>query len=143
MKLNLEDILKSLAWPLGLIAVFSAVLALFGVSLPLVLAIAVTMVGAQALISLLVDVLKWSGVVDDGTAGKWSAAFNLIGLIGIAVGLYLNPAFDFKALDAQFQTLAQFAVLIFAYVVQIAGSKRVHQLTTKGLGVTALSAPSA
>lgn len=143
MKLNLENILKSLAWPLGLIAVFSAVLALFGVSMDLVLAIAATMVGAQALISLLVDVLKWSGVVDDGTAGKWSAAFNLLGLVGIAVGLYLNPNFDFKALDAQFQTLAQFAVLVFAYVVQIAGSKRVHQLTVKGLGVTALSASSA
>jgi hypothetical protein len=136
MKLNLEDILKSLAWPLGLIAVFSAVLALFGVSLDLVLAIAVTMVGAQALISLLVDVLKWSGVVDDGTAGKWSAAFNLLGLVGIAVGLYLNPNFDFNALDAQFQILARFAVLVFGYVIQIAGSKRVHQLTAKGLGVS-------
>ena len=101
------------------------------------------MVGTQALISLLVDVLKWSGVVDDGTAGKWSAAFNLLGLAGIAVGLYLNPDFDFSALDAQFQILAQFAVLVFGYIVQIAGSKRVHQLTVRGLGVTALSASSA
>jgi hypothetical protein len=143
VKPNLESIVKALAWPLGLIAVFSAVLALFGVSLDMVIAIAVTMVGAQALISLLVDVLKWSGVVNDGTAGKWSAAFNLLGLAGIAIGLYLNPAFDFNALDVQFQTLAQFAVLIFGYIIQIAGSKRVHQLTVRGLGVTALSASSA
>lgn len=143
MKLNLESILKELAWPLGLIAVFSTVLALFGVDLNMVLAVAATMVGTQALISLLVDVLKWSGVVDDGTAGKWSAAFNLLGLAGIAVGLYLNPDFDFSALDAQFQILAQFAVLVFGYIVQIAGSKRVHQLTVRGLGVTALSASSA
>ena len=135
MKVSLEDLLKSLAWPLGLIAVFSAVLALFGVELSLVLAIAATMVGAQALISVLVDVLKWAGVVDDGTAGKWSAAFNLVGLAAIAVGLYFNRDFDFTALDIQLKTLAEFAVLVFGYIVQIAGSKRVHQLTAKGLGV--------
>lgn len=143
MKLNLESILKELAWPLGLIAVFSAVLALFGVELNMVLAIAVTMIGAQALISLLVDVGKWTGLVQDGTAGVWSAALNLLGLAGIAIGLYLNPAFDFGALDVQFQTLAQFGVLFFGYIVQIAGSKRVHQLIVRGLGVTALSASSA
>ena len=139
MKLNLNEILKALAWPLGLIAVFAAVMALFGVSLDMVLAIAATMVGVQALISLLVDVLKWTGVVNDGTAGVWQAAFNLIGLAGIAVALYLSPAFDFPALDAQFQTFAQFGVLIFGYIVQIAGSKRVHQLTVRGLGVSALT----
>lgn len=138
MKLNLNEILKALAWPLGLIAVFAAVLALFGVSLDMVQAIAITMVGAQMLISLTIDVLKWAGAVDDGTSGVWSAVLNLIGLAGIAVALYLSPTFDFPALDAQFQTFAQFGVLIFGYIVQIAGSKRVHQLTVKGLGVTAL-----
>jgi hypothetical protein len=143
VKLNLESILKALAWPLGLIAVFAAVLALFGVELNMVLTIALTMVGAQALISLLVDVLKWSGVVNDGTAGKWSAAFNLLGLLGIAIGLYVNPAFDFSQVDAQFMVLAQFLTLIFGYIIQVAGSKRVHQLTVQGLGVTGLSASSA
>jgi hypothetical protein len=143
VKLNLESILKSLAWPLGLIAVFSTVLALFGVDLNMVLAIAATMVGAQALISLLVDVGKWTGLVKAGNAGVWSAVFNLLGLAGIAIGLYLNPTFDFNALDVQFQTLAQFAVLVFGYIVQIAGSKRMHELTVKGLGVTALSQSSA
>ena len=140
MKPNLESILKALAWPLGLIAVFSAVLALFGVDLNMVLAIAVTMIGAQALISLLVDVGKWTGLVQDGTAGVWSAALNLLGLAGIAIALYLNPAFDFSALDAQFQTFAQFAVLVFGYIVQIAGTKRVHLLTVRGLAALRSSA---
>jgi hypothetical protein len=136
MKLNLESILKALAWPLGLIAVFSAVLAVFGVDLNMVLAIAVTMVGAQALISLLIDVGKWTGLVQGSTAGIWSAVLNLLGLAGIAIALYLNPNFDFSALDAQFKVFVQFAVLFFGYIVQIAGSKRVHELTVKGLGIT-------
>ena len=140
MKLNLENILKALAWPLGLIAVFSAVLALFGVNLNMVLATAITMIGAQALISLLVDVGKWTGLVQDGTAGVWSAAFHLLGLGGIAAGLYFNPAFDFPALDVQLQTIYQFLMLIFGYIiVQVAGSKRFHQATVNGLGLRVFS----
>ena len=143
MKLNLESILKALGWSLGWTAVFAAVLALVGVELDIVLTIAGTMLGAQALISLLVDALKWTGVVKDGTAGWWSAFFNLLGLGGIAFGLYTNPAFDFPALDAQFQVIAQFLTLVFGLIVQVAGTKHVHRLMVRGLGVTALTRSSA
>lgn len=139
MKVDLNEILKTLGWSLGLVAVFSSVLSLFGVSLDQVLAIAGAMVGAQALISLAVDVLKWAGVIANGSAGKWSAAFNLIGLAGIAVGLGLYPSFDFPKLDASFVVIAQFASLLFGYIVQVVGTKRVHQFTVRGLGVRAFS----
>jgi len=134
MKINLESLLKALGWPLGLTSVFAAVLALFGVELNIVLVIAGSMLGAQALIGLLVDVLKWTGV------GVWSAAFHLLGLGGIAAGLYFNPAFDFPALDVQLQTIYQFLMLIFGYIiVQVAGSKRFHQATVNGLGLRVFS----
>lgn len=139
MKVDLNEILKTLGWSLGLVAVFASVLSLFGVSLDQVLAIAGTMVGAQMLISLAINVLKWAGVVNDGSAGKWSAALNLVGLAGIAVGLGLYPSFDFPKLDASFVVIAQFASLIFGYIVQVAGTKRGHQFMVRGLGVRAFS----
>jgi hypothetical protein len=139
MKFNLENILVSLGWNIGLITVFSAVLALFGVDLAVVLTIAGAMIGLQLLISLGVDVLKWAGVIKDGTAGKWSAALNLLGLAFIAVTLVVNPLFDFAALDAQLVDIAKFLTLIFGYIVQIAGTKRVHEFNAYGLGVKAFS----
>lgn len=133
--MNIEKLLKTLGLNLGLIAVFSAVLALFGVSLDVVLSIAGSMVGVELLISLAINVLKWAGVVSDGTAGKWSAVLNLGGLAIIAVTLGVNPAFDFAKLDAQLVDVAKFLSLIFGYVVQVAGTKYFHQFVTYGLGV--------
>ncbi len=135
MKFDLENALKTLGWPLGLTAVFSSVLLLFGVQLDVVLTIAGSMLGAQALISLLIDVLKFAGAIRDGTAGKWSAALNLLGLAGIAVALGLNPSFNFPKLDAQLVIIAQFGSLLFGYIVQVAGTQQVHRFITQGLGV--------
>lgn len=143
MKINLEALLKSLGWPIGLTAVFAAVLALFGIELDVVLVIAGSMLGAQALISLLVDVLKWAGVVKDGSAGVWSAAFHLLGLCGVSYGLYVNPAFDFQALDAQLLIIFNFVSLVFGAIVQVAGSKRFHQALVNGLGLRVFSKSNA
>lgn len=139
MKVNLNEILKALGWSLGLVAVFASVLSLFGVLLDQVVAIAGAMVGAQMLISLVIDVLKWAGAVSDGNAGKWSAGLNLFGLGGIAFALGLYPSFDFPKLDAQFVVIAQFASMIFGYIVQVAGTKRAHQFVVRGLGVRMFS----
>ena len=135
MKFDLEKTLKTLSLPLGLVAVFSSVLLLFGVKLDTVLTIAYSMMGAQMLIALVIDVLKHVGAVSDGSAGKWSAALNLLGLAGIAVGLGLNPGFDFPKLDASLMIIAQFGSLIFAYIIQIARTKQVHVFFTRGLGI--------
>ena len=135
MKFDLENALKTLGWPLGLIAVFSSTLLLFGVQLDVVLVIAGSMFGLQTLFSLLIDVLKYVGVIYDGNAGRWSAGLNLLGLAGIAVALGLSPNFNFPKLDTQLLIIAQFGSLIFAYIVQIAGSRQVHLFLTKGLGI--------
>jgi hypothetical protein len=139
MKIDLEQTLKTLGWNLGLILVFSAVLSVFGVSLENVLTIAGSMVGLELLIFLGIDVLKWGGVITNGTAGIWSAVLNLCGLAVIAVTLVFNPAFDFSALDAQLVDVAKFLTLLFGYIVQFAGTKYFHQFATSGLGVKAFS----
>lgn len=140
MKIDLEVLLKSLGLNVAWIAVFAAVLNLFGVDLNIVLGIAASMIGLQLLISLAINVLKWAGVVTDGTAGKWSASLNLCGLGLIAYLLASNPAFDFVKLDAQFVDIARFLNLLFGFVVQVAGTKYWHQSMTYGLGVTAFKA---
>lgn len=139
MKVDLGSILKSLGLPIGLVAVFAAVLMFFGVSLEQVGTIAGTMFGAQALISLTIDVLKWAGVVKDGSAGKWSAALQLFGFASIALALGLYPSFDFPKLDAAFQVIAQFGVLVFGYIVQVVGGKQVHRAVVYGIGVRAFT----
>lgn len=135
MKFNLESVLKGLGLPVGLVAVFSAVLALFNLDLGVILVIAGSMIGLQALFSLLVNVLKWAGVVADNTAGMWSAAFNLLGLAGIAVVFGLNPAFDFATVDSQILDVVKVVGLVFGYIVQVAGTKGLHQFLVKGLGL--------
>lgn len=139
MKFDIGNIIKSLGLPLGLVAVIASILALFGISLDQVVVIASSLIGLQLLIALAVNILKWAGVVDDGTAGKWSAGFNLLSLFGIAALLHSNPEFDFVSLDAQLTDVAKFASLVFFYVVQIIGTKSMHGFTTKGLGIKAFT----
>lgn len=139
MKIDIEKLFVTLGLNVGLIAVLSAVLLFFGVKLEVVLAIAEGMVGLQLIISLCVNVLKWAGVITDGTAGVWSAALNAVGLAVIAATLAFNPAFDFTKLDAQLIDIARFGALIFGYLVQVAGTKYMHQAVTYGLGVKKFS----
>lgn len=137
--MKLEDLFKTLGIPLTLIAVIVAVLAMFGLSLDQITTVAVSLVGLQLLCSFLVDVLKWAGVVNDGTSGKWSAALNLVTLTGVAVWTKFFPTFDLQALDNQLLELGKVLVMVFAYITQIVGTRNVHQLTVRGLGIKAFT----
>ncbi len=139
MKIDLPTLLKTVGLPIALAGVFAAILLMFGLVLDQVLAIAGSLLGVALLIALLVDMLKVTGVVTDGTSGRWSAAMNLIVLLAVAVVLKVQPAFDFSAMDAQIKTLAEFGYLVLSYIVQIIGSQQLHNAYTHGLGVTKLS----
>ncbi len=133
MKIDLSEALKSLGLPIGLVALFAAVLGLFGMSLEGILHICEGLVGTFALIALVIDILKYVGVVTDGTAGKWSAVFNLVVLVAVTVVFKLYPTFDIGIVDKYLFEFAKVAGVVFAYIIQVLGSKGVHASLTRGL----------
>lgn len=139
MKIDLQETLKALGLPVGLVALFAAILGLFGVSLDNILLIIEGLAGAFALIALVINILKWAGVISDGTAGKWSAAANLVVLVTVTVVFKLYPQFDFGSIDAQIAEFARVTGIVFAYIIQIVGSKHVHRALTRGLNMRAFS----
>jgi hypothetical protein len=126
--MKIEIAFKTLGIPLALVAVIVALLAWAGLTLEQLYVVAASLVGLQLFLSFLIDVLKYAGVVNAGTAGKWSAVFNLVTLIGVAVYLKFFPTFDIVAVDNQLLELAKVLGLIFAYITQIIGTKAVHQV---------------
>ena len=126
--MKLEDVFKTLGIPRALVAVIVALLAWAGLTLEQLYVVAAALVGLQLFGSFLIDVLKYAGVVDAGTSGKWSAAFNLVTLIGVAIWLKLFPSFDIYAADSQLFELAKVLGLVFTYVTQIIGTKAVHKV---------------
>lgn len=123
---DLKQIFKTLGLPLGLVAVVVALLAWAGLTVEELAAVAAALIGLQLMQSFVIDVLKYAGVVDDGTAGKWSAAFNLLTLVAVGVWMKFFPAFDIYTFDNKIMELAKLLIYVFAYVTQIVGTKRVH-----------------
>lgn len=91
------------------------------------------LVGWPALVALVIDVLKYFGVVDDGTAGKWSLGFNLVAfvLVGVATGFF--PDLDIPALDAVLLEYVKIAAYIVTILIQILGTRLAHKLYLKSL----------
>lgn len=97
-------------------------------TLETILAILAALVGWPALVALVIDILKYLHVVDDGTAGKWNLGFNLLGflLVGIAVGFF--PQLDLGSLDKVLLEYVKLAAYIFALIVQILTTRGFHAL---------------
>jgi len=106
-------------------------------NITLILTILSSLIGLPALFAFLIDVLKWAGVVTDSTSGKWSAAFNALALIVVAVIVTFFPQFNIPNADATLVDIVKFASLIFAYITQIFVSNQVHALVLRR--VTAFS----
>lgn len=81
------------------------------------------LVGFAAFVSLLVNVLKFFGVVQDGTADKWVAGLNLAGVIGLYVVRMLMPDWDVIPIDNTLGEIALIGSYILSYVTMILGSK--------------------
>lgn len=139
MKIDIGTIFKELALPAGLVAVFAAVLGLVGTPLDVVLLIVEGLVGTFALIALVINVLKWAGVIHDGISGKLSAIANLIVVISVAVVFKLYPQFDFVSFDAQVAEFARVVGIVFAYLIQLVGTKAVHRAMSRGLHLQAFT----
>lgn len=139
MQLKLEDLLKALGLPVALALVIASVAAYLGLPLEQAFQMFGVLVGLPFVIGLMVDVLKQVGVVTPGTAGVWSAGFNLIAIIGLAVLFKYMPAFDVTAWDAKLLELAKAVVLIITWIMQLFGTKGAHHYYVRGLGIQRFS----
>ena len=90
-----------------------------------------TLVGWPLFVALVIDVLKYFGVVTDGTAGKWNLGLNLVAfvLVGVATGFF--PDFNIPAFDAVLLEYVKIAGYIFAVLVQILGTRVAHKAYLK------------
>lgn len=133
--MKLKDIFSILGLPLALIGVIIALLNWAGLDIEQIYAVAGSLIGFQLLGFVLIDALKYAGVVNAGDAGKWSAAYNLLTLVGVAVWFGFFPAFDLAGFDAQVFELAKVLGILLAYVSQITGTKGWHLFASQ-LGLT-------
>lgn len=124
--MKLEEIFKTLGLPLGLVGVIVGLLAWAGLTVEQLAKVAAGLIGFQLLGSFLIDALKYTGVIRAGDSGKWSAAYNLLTLIGVAVWLGYFPSFDLQGFDNQVYELAKLLGLIFSYITQLIGTKGIH-----------------
>lgn len=100
-------------------------------SLETILAVVTALVGWPALVALTIDVLKYFGVVDSGTAGKWNICFNLLGFVGVAVLLGFFPQVNIAGVDAVILNYVTIAAYVFGMLVQMGGAKLWHGLFSK------------
>lgn len=135
MKIDLAEVWNNLKLPAGLMLVFSALLIWFGTPLEDVLGIIGGLAGVSALVFLLLDVLKYVGALPDGYAGVMSSVIHLALILAVAAILKLYPSFDFASADAQIAEFAKVAGLVFAYIIQIFGTKQIRAAALQGLGI--------
>src|SRR5512135_2526371 len=83
--------------------------------------------GVAALITVVVNALKTSGVVKDGDAPTWTTGFNVLALGVLFVG-HVDGFTNFDKIDAVAATLAQLGAFLLALLLQIGTSKITHFL---------------
>jgi uncharacterized membrane protein YczE len=143
MSEKLKELFKAIGLPVGLIAIVVSVAAFMGLPLEQALQLFGVLVGVPFVIALVIDILKQFGVVDDGTAGKWSAVLNLIAILALAILLKFMPNFDVVSIDAKILELAKAVAIIVMYLIQLFGTKSAHVAYVRGLGIARFSSAKA
>jgi hypothetical protein len=96
-----------------------------------ILAIIAALAGWPALVALIIDILKYIGVVQDDTAGRWNLGFHLVAfvLVGVIAGYY--PDIDIYGLDKALLAWVNILAYVFTLVVQILATRGFHRLYVK------------
>jgi hypothetical protein len=139
MQIELEKLLKTFGLPVGLAVVIAAVFGFLGVPIEQAFQLFGVLVGVPFVISFIINILKLLKVVDDGTAGKWSAALNLISIIALAIAMRFYPSFDFPALDAYIYEIGKALAVIVMFILQMIGTQSAHRFYVQGLGIKRFS----
>ncbi len=139
MQEKIAELLKALGLPVTLAVVITSLAVFLGLPLEQAVTLFSALVGVPFVIGLIVDILKQVGVVTPGTAGVWSAGFNLAALLGLAVLMKFVPGIDVATWDAQILELAKAIVLIVTWIMQLFGTKGAHHFYTRGLNIQRFS----
>ena len=139
MQSKLEELLKQIGLPITVAAVIASVAGYFGLPLEQAFSLFGILSGLPFVLGLLIDLLKQVGVVKPGDAGKWSAGFNLAGVIALTVLLKVNPSFDVPTWDAQLLEIAKAVVIVITWVLQLFGTQGAHYFFSRSLGIKPFS----
>src|SRR5512136_2973681 len=85
-----------------------------------------SLAGIAALIAVIINLLKAAHLVKDGTAGKWSAALNVIALVVLLSLKIFVPSVATSTIDGFAGQAAQVLLVVLGYLVQIFTSSDVH-----------------
>jgi hypothetical protein len=135
MQEKIVELLKAIGLPIALAGVIVSIAFALGLPLEQSFTLFGALIGLPYVIGLIVDLLKLVGVVTPGTSGQWSAALNLVSIIGLAVLLKFIPDFDVVTWDQQLLELAKAVVLIVSWIVKLFATKRAHQVYSQTLGI--------
>jgi hypothetical protein len=98
------------------------------------IAIWASLVGFGMLVSFIVSILKYTGVIVDGTSDKWVAGLNLIGLVAVVIVVNFFPQVNLPYIDEKLVGIMGILNYIWSYVLTLLGSK-VAYWAVKGLPV--------
>jgi hypothetical protein len=97
-----------------------------------------SLAGFGALVAVIVNILKYFNVVQEGTAPTWSVGLNIVGLIVLFVLKVFLPQQDIGALDGIAASIAQLLVVVLGLLTQLGFSKIMH-ISVKGTPVVGQS----
>jgi len=87
-----------------------------------------SLAGVAAAITAIINILKSFNIVQDGTAGSWSAGANLLAMVALVALRFFAPQIEVEWLDAQAAMFAQIALIISGLLFQLGVGKWVHEL---------------
>ena len=97
----------------------------FNVAVMIMLGFA-SLIGVSKLVTVLVNLLKLTGLVKDGTSDRWAAGFNLLAFIALVLLGVFRPDLTMKVLDGYAGQIAAILLFILGFVSQMIGSKTGH-----------------
>ena len=84
------------------------------------------LIGWALFVTIIINILKTFDIVKDGTATKWSAGLNLIGLVGfLSIGLFA-PDLDILMIDNSIKQIAELLIVLLGYATTLISSKVIH-----------------
>lgn len=84
-------------------------------------------VGYGALVSVVVNILKFFKVVQDDTANSWLLGFQLLGIVLLFVAQFI-PGVDIPKIDLIMGGLAELLTLVLALLISIGASRFTHAM---------------